>query len=65
MKIAYQIIEKDNRRLVRLDNPPQYLDASDLWQWLKETRDDNPDLYATLVHVYFLLKKPLPHRKRK
>ena len=60
----YEIIQKDGKRFVYLNSdPPQYLDAADLWQWLKETRDDDPDLYAELVHAYFLLKKPLPQAK--
>ena len=64
MKLAYKIRVIDGKRVVYLSDPPQYLDACDLWQWMVETRDDNPDLYAQLVHIYFLLKKttPLPHR---
>ncbi len=59
--MTYEIRLKDNARYLYLHNPPQYLDAADLWQWLIDTRDDDPELYAELVHVYILLTKPLPH----
>ena len=64
-KIKYKIVQKDCQRFVYLFDPPQYLDAIDMSQWLRETRDDDPDLYAQLVHAYVLLTKPLPHSKRK
>jgi hypothetical protein len=37
---------------------PQYLDEADLLQWMRESRDDDPELYAELVRIYFELKKP-------
>jgi hypothetical protein len=60
MKLKYKILEQPGKRLVYFPHIPQTLDASELSQWMKETRDDNPDLYSQLVHVYILLTKPLP-----
>ena len=60
MKLAYQIVSKDQKRLMYLPDVPQYLDCVELGRWLKETRDTDPDLYAELVHVYVLMTKPIP-----
>jgi hypothetical protein len=62
-KLTYKILEKPGKRFVYLYcDPPQTMDADEVFQWMKETRDDDPDLYAELVHIYFLLRKtPLPH----
>ena len=64
-KLQYKIVQKDCQQFVYLPHVPQYLDEADMSQWLRETRDDDPDLYAQLVHAYVLLTKPLPHSKRK
>jgi hypothetical protein len=54
----YKIALKDGKRFVYLNSdPPQYLDEKDVAAWMRETRDDHPDLYAKLVHAYVLLTK--------
>jgi hypothetical protein len=55
--LSYRIITKDCKRLVYLSDPPQYLDDQDVWEWLAEKRDEDPDLYAEIVQMYFQLKK--------
>lgn len=61
MNLAYKITTYGNKPCVCLFNPPQYLDVDDLVQWMVDTRDDDPDLYAALVPIYFQLKKlPCP-----
>jgi hypothetical protein len=57
MKLDYQLVQKDQKRFVYLSECGQRLDAADLWQWMKETRDEDPELYAQLVHAYVLLTK--------
>ena len=64
MKFRYQIITKDQKRLMYLPDVPQYLDCVELGRWLRETRDADPDLYAELVHAYVLMTKPSPAPKR-
>ena len=59
--LKYDIIAFNGLPCVKLHNPPQYLDADDLAAWMVDTRDDDPDLYAELVQVYFQLRKhPCP-----
>jgi hypothetical protein len=55
--LDYRIVTKDQKRLVYLPDPPQYLDACDVWMWMVETRDEDSDLYAEIVQMYFKLKK--------
>jgi hypothetical protein len=62
--MSFEIVQKDGKRFVYLPHVPQYLDRTELVQWMRDTRDDQPDLYAELVHAYMLLVKPLPHPKQ-
>lgn len=58
MRLLYEIRWKDENKFVYLIcDPPQYLDEPDLFQWMRETRDDDPDLYAEIVQAYFQWKK--------
>ena len=34
------------------------MSRDDLWQWMIDARDDNPNLYAHLVHAYIVLTTP-------
>lgn len=58
--LDYKITIFGGKPCVYLHDANQYLDAADLVQWMRETRDDDPDLYAALVKIYFQLRK-LPH----
>jgi hypothetical protein len=57
--MKYKIVEIDGKKCVYLYScdPPQYLCAADLWQWLKELREEDSPLYPQLVHAYILLTK--------
>lgn len=57
MEITYLITLKDDKLCVYLYDPPQRLDADEVLQWMAEIRDDQPDLYALLVRLYFKLTK--------
>ena len=63
MKLRYKFASEGQNRFVYLNSGdlPLRLDKDDLGAWLHDARDDNPDLYAELVHIYILLCKPAPH----
>ena len=52
----YLLVKNDTRYLVL---PDFVLDSEDVLMWLNDVRDDEPDLYQELVHIYFQLRKPL------
>lgn len=62
MSIPYSFVTQGDQRFVKISDPPQLMDRNELWKWMVELRDDCPDLYAELVHVYILLTKPAPVR---
>ena len=63
--MTYKIVVKGSELFVYLSSvdPPQYLNKDDMLEWMRETRDDNPDLYAELVSAYVALSKATPPQK--
>lgn len=63
--MTYKIVMHGSEMCVYLMSvdPPQYLTLDDLGAWLRETRDDNPNLYAELVSAYVALSKATPPDK--
>lgn len=57
--MTYTIVKRGSETCVYLTSvdPPQYLNESELSQWMRDTRDDNPDLYAELVSAFVQLRK--------
>jgi hypothetical protein len=57
--MTYTIVKRGSETCVYLTSvdPPQYLNETDLSQWMRDTRDDNPDLYAELVSAFMQLRK--------
>lgn len=62
MRLTYEIVKRDQKRFVYLSEVPQYLDCDDLVSWMREVRDDDPDLYAELVPLYIALTLPTDTR---
>lgn len=58
--MTYQILSNHE---IRLDFGDFYqtMTPDELAAYMRPFRDDDPDFYAELVHVYVLLTKPLPH----
>ena len=63
--MTYKIIVRGSELCVYVTSidPPQYLTLAELSSWMRETRDDNPDLYAELVSAYMALRKATPPDK--
>jgi hypothetical protein len=61
--MTYTLLQTTSERLVQIDfgDYLQTMTRDDLAAWMHETRDEQPDLYAALVHIYVLMCKPLPH----
>jgi hypothetical protein len=55
--MTYYLLVKNNTRYMA--HQDFVLDAADVLAWMNDVRDDEPDLYQELVHVYFQLRKPL------
>lgn len=54
----FRIVHRGGQKLVRIENPPQYLCEQELLEWMREVRENGDyDLYAQLVHVFVCLKK--------
>ena len=54
----FEIVTTSAGRFVKISDPPQLMSRDDLWQWMIDARDDNPNLYAHLVHAYIVLTTP-------
>ena len=57
--MTYKLLKNGSERLVKIDfgDYSQTMTPDDLLAWMQEIRDDQPELYAELVHVYVLLTK--------
>lgn len=55
--LPYSFIYIDGQKSVKISDPPQIMTASELFQWMKEVRDEDSDLYHELVKIYFKLRK--------
>ena len=63
--MTYKLVMHDGEMCAYLYtiDPPQYLTLDDLINWMRDKRDEDPDLHAELVQAYVALSKATPPSK--